>query len=607
MTSSISRGILLLAGLCCLVPSFLAEDAQEKDASQQDQGHPTCHKIAPNLADFAFNLYRELAHQSNTSNIFFSPVSIATALAMLSLGTKGDTHSQIIEGLEFNVTQMPEAEIHEAFHHFLKTLNKPDNELQLTAGNGLFIQDKLKLVEKFLANVKDHYHSEVVHVNFTDSEEAKKVINGFVEKGTQGKIVDLVKDLDKDTMLALVNYISFKGKWKKPFDAEHTEEADFHVDKSTKVKVPMMHRLGMFDVHHCSTLSSWVLLMDYLGNATAIFILPDDGQMQHLEQTLTKEMISKFLENRHTRSASLRFPKLSISGTYNLKEVLNPLGITQVFSNGADLSGITEDVPLKINKAVHKAVLTLDERGTEAAGATVFEAIPMSMPPEVTFNSPFVTIIFDRQTQSPLFVGKPQDPLQIDVEEHDHEHHDHLPCQRISSNIIQLTFTLYQKSGNWTKDTNILFSPANIVVASLMLALGAKNNTHNQILEGLKFNLTETPESYIHACIQQLINSLRLPDHTPQLIINSSLFTDQSLKLVNKFVEDVKGMYLSKAIPVNFKDTQRAQKQINKYVEDETQGKIVGLVKDLEKDTTFALMNYIFFQASSGDYKKNSK
>lgn len=73
------------------------------------------------------------------------------------------------------------------------------------------------------------------------------------------------------------------------------------MDQSTTVKVPMMKRLGMFDVHHCSTLSSWVLLMDYLGNATAIFILPDEGKMQHLEQTLNKEIISKFLENRHTR------------------------------------------------------------------------------------------------------------------------------------------------------------------------------------------------------------------------------------------------------------------------------------------------------------------
>lgn len=63
----------------------------------------------------------------------------------------------------------------------------------------------------------------------------------------------------------------------------------------------MMNRLGMFDMHYCSTLSSWVLMMDYLGNATAIFLLPDDGKMQHLEQTLTKDLISRFLLNRQTR------------------------------------------------------------------------------------------------------------------------------------------------------------------------------------------------------------------------------------------------------------------------------------------------------------------
>ncbi|NP_001268583.1 alpha-1-antitrypsin precursor [Mesocricetus auratus] len=411
MKPSISWGILLLAGLCCLVPSFLAEDAQETDASKQDQEHQACCKIAPNLADFSFNLYRELVHQSNTTNIFFSPVSIATAFAMLSLGTKGVTHTQILEGLGFNLTEIAEAEVHKGFHNLLQTFNRPDNELQLTTGNGLFIHNNLKLVDKFLEEVKNDYHSEAFSVNFTDSEEAKKVINGFVEKGTQGKIVDLVKDLDKDTVLALVNYIFFKGKWKKPFDADNTEEADFHVDKTTTVKVPMMSRLGMFDVHYVSTLSSWVLLMDYLGNATAIFILPDDGKMQHLEQTLNKEIIGKFLKDRHTRSANVHFPKLSISGTYNLKTALDPLGITQVFSNGADLSGITEDVPLKLGKAVHKAVLTIDERGTEAAGATFMEIIPMSVPPEVNFNSPFIAIIYDRQTaKSPLFVGKVVDP-----------------------------------------------------------------------------------------------------------------------------------------------------------------------------------------------------
>lgn len=91
------------------------------------------------------------------------------------------------------------------------------------------------------------------------------------------------------------------GKWEKPFEEEHTTVEDFHVDEHTTVKVPMMSRLGMFDVHHCNKLSSWVLLMDYVGNATAIFILPDQGKMHHLEDTLTKEVLAKFLENRHTR------------------------------------------------------------------------------------------------------------------------------------------------------------------------------------------------------------------------------------------------------------------------------------------------------------------
>ncbi|MCP6508265.1 hypothetical protein NL478_26220, partial [Klebsiella pneumoniae] len=125
MPSSISQGLLLLAGVCCLLPSFLAEDAQETDIAKHDQEHPPCHKIAPNLADFAFSLFREVAHQSNTTNIFFSPMSIAISFAMLSLGAKGNTHTQILEGLGFNITQITEAEIHKGFQHLLQTLNRP--------------------------------------------------------------------------------------------------------------------------------------------------------------------------------------------------------------------------------------------------------------------------------------------------------------------------------------------------------------------------------------------------------------------------------------------------------------------------------------------------
>ncbi|XP_047652631.1 alpha-1-antitrypsin [Phacochoerus africanus] len=420
MASSSTWGLLLLAGLCCLVPISLAEGlqghaVQETDAPRHDHEQhqeAACHRIAPNLADFAFSLYRQVARQSNSSNIFLSPVSIATAFAMLSLGTKGATHAEILEGLQFNLTEKAEAEIHKGFQHLLHTLNQPDNQLQLTTGNGLFVDEKAKLVPKFLEDVKNLYHSEAFSINFRDPEEAKKRINDYVEKGSQGKIVDLVDELDKDTVFALVNYIFFKGKWEKPFEEEQTTEEDFHVDEETTVKVPMMNRLGMFDLHHCDKLSSWVLLMDYVGNATAFFILPDQGKLHQLEDMLTKEILAKFLEKRYPSSANLHLPKLTISGTYDLKSLLGNLGITKVFSDEADLSGVTEEQPLKLSKALHRAVLTIDEKGTEATGATILEAIPMSIPPNVKFNKPFLFLIYDTKTKAVLFMGKVMNPTQ---------------------------------------------------------------------------------------------------------------------------------------------------------------------------------------------------
>ncbi|PNJ33925.1 SERPINA1 isoform 17, partial [Pongo abelii] len=105
---------------------------------------------------------------------------------MLSLGTKADTHSEILEGLHFNLTEIPEAQVHEGFQELLRTLNQPDSQLQLTTGNGLFLNESLKLVDKFLEDVKKLYHSDAFTVNFGDTEEAKKQINDYVEKGTQG-------------------------------------------------------------------------------------------------------------------------------------------------------------------------------------------------------------------------------------------------------------------------------------------------------------------------------------------------------------------------------------------------------------------------------------
>ncbi|XP_006879262.1 PREDICTED: alpha-1-antitrypsin-like [Elephantulus edwardii] len=420
MRSSISWGLLLLAGLCCLAPSSLIKslpgvNAQETDVTKHghDQ-HQTAayHKIAPHLVDFAFRLYREVAHQSNTTNIFFSPVSISIALALLSTGAKSETHTQILEGLQFNLTEITESEIHDGFQHLLHTLNQSNSQVQLTTGNGLFIQENLQLEKKFLEDAKKLYYSEAFSVNFMNTEATKKQINTYVEQGTQGKIVDLVKELDQETVLALVNYIFFKGKWEKPFKEEHTQNESFYVDKETTVTVPMMIRQGMFDFYTSEELSSTVLFMNYVGNATAIFILPNPGKMQQLEDALSEELLSTWMKQKYPRSVKLHFPKLSISGNYDLKDLLGKLGVTNVFSSAADLSGITKTAPLKVSKAVHQAVLTIDEKGTEAAGATGLEFTFFSLPINVKFNRPFLVVIYKENIKNLIFLGRVTDPSQ---------------------------------------------------------------------------------------------------------------------------------------------------------------------------------------------------
>ncbi|KAM8948704.1 LOW QUALITY PROTEIN: alpha-1-antiproteinase-like [Lycaon pictus] len=398
MPSSIPWVLLLLAGLCYQVPGSLLAPRQDHSLHQ----HGRFPNIATKLDNFAFSLYRKLAPKSN--NIFFSPVSIATAFTKLSLGTKGNTGTQILQGLDFNFKETAKANTH-SLQHFLDTFNLSASQFQLTSTSVLFMDKNLKQVHEFLEDVTKLYH---FSVNFRDTEEATKQINQYIEKGTQGKIVDLVQDLDRDTTLILVNYIR---KWEDNFKFEHIVEGDFYVSENTKIKVFMMSRLGMFDLHWEKELSSWLLRQSCQGRVSAFLILPNLRKRQQLESKLAKEVLAKFLEKRQARSASLRLPKLSISGTYDLKTVLSKMGITKVFSAEADLSGITEEGPLMLSKAMHKAMLSIDENVTEYSGVIPSEENTWSKHLSILFNWPFLVIIKDENTNIPLFMGKMVNPM----------------------------------------------------------------------------------------------------------------------------------------------------------------------------------------------------
>nr|XP_013796449.1 PREDICTED: alpha-1-antitrypsin-like [Apteryx mantelli mantelli] len=411
----------LLFYLCLLIvgihsESYYYERYQQgvRNQNQRDQENQYMpqQSVGKSVCRFACCFYKEISARENNGNIFFSPLSISTAFAMLTLGARSDTLTQILRVLNLNPHEISENDIHEGFRQLMQMLNRKNKELQLNMGNVLFVLDQLKPQDQFLYNLRNFYEGEAYPMNFKKADQAQVKINEYVAERTNGKIKDLINNLDPLTELLLISYIYFNAEWEKPFDPKYTKKDKFFMDGNKAVQVPMMFGMGLFKHGYDEQLSSTVLQMDYKGGASAFFILPDQGRMKKLEKRLSCERMSRWRTLVSKSSANVYLPKFTLYGRYNLKNVLYKMGIVDVFTDKADLSGITGQPQHRVSQAIHKAVVKVDETGTEAAAATGMEIVPMSVPVTIKFNKPFLMII--SMGNNIIFMGKIVDPLKKD-------------------------------------------------------------------------------------------------------------------------------------------------------------------------------------------------
>ncbi|XP_051006801.1 serine protease inhibitor A3F-like [Acomys russatus] len=385
---------------------------------QEDKGNGTQVNSLPldsSNTDFAFSLYKELVLKTPEENVVFSPFSISAALAVLSLGANSNTLKEILEGLKFSLTENPETDFHRGFGHLLHMLSQPGDQVQISTGSAMVIEKHLQILAEFKEKARALYQAEALMADFQQPQEAKNLINDYVRKQTQGKIKELISQLDRRTSMVLVNYIYFKGKWKMPFDPRDTFESQFHLDEKRSVMVPMMKIEDLTTPYfRDEELSCSVVELKYTGNASALFILPDQGKMQQVEASLQPETLRKWKDSMRPRIiGELYLPRFSISTDYTLEEILPELGIREVFSSQADLSRITGDKNLHVSQVVHKAVMDVAEKGTEAAAATGIKLVPCcgkirSM--IVRFNRPFLMIVCHTNSQVILFMAKVTNP-----------------------------------------------------------------------------------------------------------------------------------------------------------------------------------------------------
>ncbi|XP_056233245.1 serpin A3-5-like isoform X2 [Seriola aureovittata] len=406
--------IWILSAVVCLGRSHHHLGHGQEETGQDtavDPGTSSVSLVTSANKEFTYSLYRKLAAHADLQgkNIFFSPRSVSMALAALSVGARGETHEQLFSGLGFNSSLLTQANVDQAFHTILERSNKLSQE-DTSEGTAVFMDNRFKPQPDFLEVLKQSYFSEGFNVDFSKTTDSANTINTYVAEKTKGKIDNLVENLDPNTVMYLISYIYFKGKWQTPFDPKLTKEEDFIVAENTKVPVQMMNMEEDVDVYHDLAINTSVLHLPFNSSYSMLLMLPNN--MAELETAICPGHVTKWLKWMKSRTYDIFVPKFSIKNSYKLNDVLNQMGMTDMFGDRADLSGISEGQKLAVSEVVHQATLDVDEAGAIATAATGIGITLLSFRhiPVLKFNRPFMVMIVDRITEDTLFIGKITNP-----------------------------------------------------------------------------------------------------------------------------------------------------------------------------------------------------
>lgn len=373
--------------------------------------------VAEGGNEFATDLYARLASEK-TSNLFFSPYSISTALAMTYAGARGQTAAEMAKVLHFPVSQ---AELHPASNklRLLLASKEPTARFQLRVANRLWGQKGFHFVPEFLGVTKSDYGAELGLLDFGQSDAARQTINSWIETQTEWKIQDLIPPnvLNSDTRLVLTNAIYFKASWRYGFQKASTANSPFQVSEAKRIVVPTMHQTKDLRYGESKTVQMLELPYGEDGRLSMLILLPKavDG-LGDLEKVLTNQNLAKLPAILKMQEVNVHLPKFKMTSEFSLKGVLTLMGMPLAFSpNAANFSGMSTQEKLFISAVIHKAFVDVNEEGTEAAAATAV-AMELAMarapksPIEFRADHPFVFFIRDTRTQCILFMGRVINP-----------------------------------------------------------------------------------------------------------------------------------------------------------------------------------------------------
>ena len=362
---------------------------------------------------FAINLYSQ--YKSEEGNIFFSPFSISTAMAMVYEGAEGKTAKEIKSVFGFPKYDNSRRN---QYSDLLSEINKKDKEYALKTANALWAEQDFNFLDKYLTTVEKYYGGKTTNLDFKNEPDTSRlIINNWVEDKTNNKIKDLLPEgvINPNTRLVLTNAIYFKAKWLTQFDADKTRDMNFRVNPDKSIKVPMMQRTDRKSIfNYTQNEDLQILEMPYAGeDLSMLILLPFDDDIEALENSFTIEKLTEWKKSLRKRRVKIYIPKFKFETKYFMKNTLSDLGMPTAFTNSADFSGMTGTKDLKIDKVIHQAFIEVNEEGTEAAAATGVTMMKHSKPPPTPIfkaDHPFIFIIQHNETGNILFMGRVSNP-----------------------------------------------------------------------------------------------------------------------------------------------------------------------------------------------------
>ncbi|XP_013925910.1 PREDICTED: protein Z-dependent protease inhibitor [Thamnophis sirtalis] len=388
-----------------------SRDTTQKSSSESPSSLVSLHNFTEKINNFGFNLYRKIALQHD-NNIFFSPLSLSFALAIFMLASEGETHHQISQSLNLPFMKEKEEQFLTLFQQLRLNITQ-NEEFTLSQNSFSFIQEEFQIKDAFHNLSKKYFDMEFLSVDFRNSTLAKKIVNEHIKKYTRGVIPTLFHTFDEHAKIILLNYILFQGKWLHPFSAKFTELETFYIDNYRTVQVPMMFKTDKIASTFDKTLQCYVIKLPYKGSVQMLIVMPvKEADYMFVEDHLTNELVESWLQTMKIREMDIYFPSFKLDQTYHMDQLLQDLGIKDLFSYKADLSHLTNHKFAKISQILQRASIEVNEKGTEAAAVTGSEIMAYALPNTIRINRPFIFMIYEEIAKIVLFLGRVTNPTE---------------------------------------------------------------------------------------------------------------------------------------------------------------------------------------------------